>query len=104
LPSRSRIDRRATYVSTGGLVEGDGAVEGAVVGQGERIEAQALGLVDEIADPAEAVEERELRVNVEVREVSGTEGRHGRSMVARRPVDGRDALRRYQTCTAWGVP
>jgi hypothetical protein len=55
-----------------------------VVGQGEGVEPEPLGLVDEVSDASEAVEERELGVDVEVREVSGTEGRHGRSMVARR--------------------
>ena len=84
---RLDADDRPDPLGLRGLVEGDGAVEGAVVGQGERIEAQALGLVDEIADPAEAVEERELRVDVEVGEVVGGE-RHGRSMVPARARGG----------------
>ena len=45
------------------LVEGDGPVQGAVVGEGEGVEAQPLGLVDEVADPAEPVEKGELRVD-----------------------------------------
>ncbi len=65
------------------LVEGDRAVQGAVVGDRERVEAQPLGLVDEVGDPAEPVEEAELRVDVEVREVVRCDRRHGRSMVAR---------------------
>ena len=66
------------------LVEGDRAVQRTVVRQRERVEAQPLGLVHQVADPAEPVEERELRVDVEVREVVRGKGRHGRSMVARR--------------------
>ena len=77
-------DDRLDPLGLRGLVEGDGAVEGAVVGQGEGIEAQPLRLVDEIADPAEAVEERELGVDVEVGEVVGGE-RHGGSMVPAQP-------------------
>ena len=83
-------DDRPDPLGLRGLVEGDRAVEGAVVGQGERIEAQALGLVDEVADPAEAVEERELRVDVEVGEVVGGEASRevNGSGAAGRTVDG----------------
>ncbi len=66
------------------LVEGDRAVEGAVVGQGEAVEALLGRRIDEVVDPPEAVEEAELGVNVEVREVVRGDGRHGRSMVPAR--------------------
>ncbi len=62
-------DDRLDPLGPGGLVEGDCAVEGPVVGQGEGVEAQPLGLVDEVADATEAVEEGELRVDMEVRKV-----------------------------------
>ena len=65
------------------LVEGDRAVEGAVVGDRHRIHAQLGRRVDQLGDPAEPVEQAELGVDVEVREVVRGEGRHGRSMVAR---------------------
>ena len=79
LPSLSVIDRRATYVSTPmiglmpfvrrRLVERDRAVQGAVVGQGEAVEALRARLVDEVGDPPEPVEQAELGVRVEVDEV-----------------------------------
>ena len=72
------------------LVEGDGAVEGAVVGQGEAVEALRGGRIDEVRDPPEPVEEAELRVGVEVREVVRGEGRHGGSMVAGDPGSARE--------------
>ena len=75
------------------LVEGDGAVQRAVVGQGEGIHARVRRRVHELGDPAEAVEETELRVDVEVREVVRREGRHGRSMVVLRRSGGRLAHR-----------
>src|SRR5450759_3975943 len=81
---------RLDPLRAGRLVEGDRAVERAVIRQGKGIEAKPLRLVHQVADPAEPVEERELRVDVEVRKVVRGEGRHGRSMVARRP--GRDRL------------
>ena len=59
------------------LVEGDRAVERAVVGDGHRIHALLRRRVDQLRDPAEAVEEAELRVDVEVREVVRGD-RHGR--------------------------
>ena len=49
------------------LVERDRPIEGAVVGDGERIEPVAARRVDEVGDPAEPVEQAELRVGVEVR-------------------------------------
>ncbi len=65
-----------------GLVEGHRAVERAVVGDGQAVEALRAGLRDEVVDAPEAVEEAELRVDVEVGEVVRSD-RHGRSMVAR---------------------
>ena len=56
------------------LVEGDGAVEGAVVGQGEAVEALRGRRIDEVRDPPEPVEEAELGVDVEVREVVRARG------------------------------
>ena len=38
-----------------GLVEGDRAVEGAVVGEGERVEPQRRGLADQLVDPRQPV-------------------------------------------------
>jgi hypothetical protein len=63
-------------------VEGDAAVQGAMVGDGHRIHAQLCGRVDQLRDPAEAVEQAELGVDVEVREVVRGDG-HVPSMVAR---------------------
>ncbi len=51
------------------LVEGDRAVQRAVVGQAERVEAERLGLVDHLGDAAQAVEQAELGMDMEVREV-----------------------------------
>jgi hypothetical protein len=59
------------------LVEGDRAVEGAVVGQGEAIEALRARFVDEVCDPSEAIEKAELGVRVEVDEVVRREGHGG---------------------------
>ena len=67
------------------LVERDRAVERAVIGDRERIHAVLGRRVDQLRDPAEAVEKTELGVDVEVREVVRGEGRHGRSMVVARP-------------------
>ena len=60
------------------LVERDRAVEGAVVGQREAVEAELRGGVDQLGDAPETVEEAELRVDVEVREVVGRQGHGGR--------------------------
>ena len=67
------------------LVERDGAVEGAVVRDGHRIHALGGRRVDQLGDPAEAVEQAEFGMGVEVGEVVGSQGRHGGSMVAARP-------------------
>jgi hypothetical protein len=45
-----------------------------VVGQGEAVEALGRGRIDEVGDPSQPVEEAELRVSVEVREISGRDG------------------------------
>ena len=87
-------DDRLDALGPRGLVEGDRAVEGAVVGDRHRIHAELRRRVDQLGDPAETVEQAELGVDVEVREVVGREGRHGRSMVAaatRRLPEGRRA-------------
>ena len=47
----------------------------AVVGQGQRRLAQPLGALHQLLDPAQAVEQREFRVDVEVDEVVGHEGK-----------------------------
>ena len=73
---RLDADDRLDALVDGRLVERDGAVEGAVVGEGEAVEALRAGLVDEVRDPPEPVEQAELRVRVEVDEVVGGE-RHG---------------------------
>ena len=84
---RLHADDRLDPLGRRRLVEGDRAVEGAVVGDRERIEAQPLGRVDEVGDPAEAVEQAELGVDVEVGEVVRGEG-HGQWYPDRgRPVD-----------------
>ena len=67
------------------LVERDGAIERAVVGQGQRVEALLCGRIDEVGDAAQPVEEAELRVHMEMRKIVWGDGRHGRSMVAARP-------------------
>ena len=56
------------------LVEGDRAVQGAVVGDGHRIHAQLGRRVDQLRDPAEAVEQAEFGVDMEVREVVRGDG------------------------------
>ena len=80
---RLDADDRLDALRDAGLVEGDGPVERAVVGQGEAVEPLRGRRIDEIRDPPEPVEEAELRVDVEVREVVGGDG-HGRAMVAPR--------------------
>ena len=62
-------DDRLDLALAAGLVEGDGAVQRAVVGDRERIEAERRSLSDQVVDAAEAVEQAELGVDVEVREV-----------------------------------
>src|SRR5439155_5143842 len=69
------------------LVERDGPVERAVVGEGEAVETLRRGRIDEVADPSQPIEKAELRVRVEVREVVGSEGRHGSSIVPARRGD-----------------
>ncbi len=59
------------------LVERDGAVEGAVVGQREAVHPLRARLVDEVGDPPEAVEQAELGVGVEMDEVVRREGHGG---------------------------
>ena len=59
------------------LVERDRAVQGAVIGQGEAVEALRARLVDEVGDPPEPVEQAELGVRVEVDEVVRREGQGG---------------------------
>jgi hypothetical protein len=56
------------------LVEGDGAVEGPVVGDGQRIHAVLGGRVDHLRDPAETVEQAEFRMGVEVGEIVRSDG------------------------------
>ena len=93
-----------------GLVEGDRAVEGAVVGEGEAVEALRAGLRDEVVDAPEAVEEAELRVDVEVGEVIRSD-RHGRLMVTAAaligpapPTAGAMTLGRDVRCVASPTP
>ncbi len=81
---RLDADDRLDALRSRGLVEGDRAVQGAVVGDRQRIHAQLGGRVDQLGDPAEPVEEAEFGVDVEVREVVRGDG-HGRSMI-RRPT------------------
>ena len=108
---RLDADDRLDALGLRGLVEGDRAVEGAVVGDGHRIHALLGRRVDQLGDPAEAVEEAELRVDVEVREVVRGEGRHGRSMVPARARAGaavpgiwRSAFRSAGTVRRWPPP
>jgi len=61
----------------GSLVERHRAVERAVVGDGHRVHALRGRRVHELGDPTEAVEEAELRMDVEVREVVGRQGHGG---------------------------
>ena len=71
---RLDADDRLDALVPGRLVEGDRAVEGAVVGDRHRVHAQLGRRVDQLGDPAEAVEKAELRVDVEVREVVRARG------------------------------
>ena len=56
------------------LVERDGAVQGSVVRDGHRIHALGRRRVDQLRDPAEAVEQAEFGVGVEVGEVVRSQG------------------------------
>ena len=84
------------FFAVGRLVERDRAVQRAVVGHGQRVEAEALGLGDQIVDPSEAVEEAELRVDVEMREIVRSERQRNLSRAteaddiaaSRRAIDG----------------
>ena len=75
-------DDRLDALVLRGLVEGNRAVQGAVVRDGHRIHALLRRRVDQLRDPAEAVEQAELGVHVEVGEVVRGEGGQWRSMVA----------------------
>ena len=66
---RLDADDRLDALVDAGLVEADGAVERAVIGDGEAVEALLGRRIDEVRDPPEAVEEAELGVDVEVSEV-----------------------------------
>ena len=80
---RLDADDRLDALRDAGLVERDGAVERAVVGDREAVEALGGRRIDEVRDAPEAVQEAELRVDVEMREVVGG-NRHGRSRIAPR--------------------
>ena len=73
---RLHADDRLDPLVLRGLVEGDRAVERAVVRDGHRIHAGGGRRVHQLRDPAEAVEQAELRVDMEVGEVVGGQG-HG---------------------------
>ena len=73
LDADDRLDPRGPA----GLVEGDRAVQGAVVGQGQRVESVALGLFDQLGDAAQPVEQAELGVDVEMREIVRRDGQVG---------------------------
>ena len=77
---RLDADDRLDAALLAGLVERDRAVEGAVVGQGEAVEAERAGLADEVVDPPQPVEQAELRVDVQVGEVVRGDG-HGRNRI-----------------------
>ncbi len=68
---RLHSDDRLDVLGGGRLVEGDGSVERAVVGQGDRIHPVRGGRVDDLTHPPEPVEKAELGVDVEVGEVLG---------------------------------
>ena len=71
---RLHPDDRLDALVLRGLVERDGAVEGPVVRDGHRIHALGRRRVDQLRDPAEAVEQAEFGVGVEVGEVVGSQG------------------------------
>ena len=96
------------------LVERDRAIERAVVGDRERIHAVLGGRVHQLRDPAEAVEETELGVHVEVGEVVRGDGHresHGSPVrpatvgVGRRPARVDDAIlrRHLRPASARGI-
>src|SRR4029079_18289813 len=86
------------------LVERDGPVEGAVVRQGKAVEAPRRRRIDQIRDPPEAVEQTELGVDVEVREVVRGEGRHGTPMVPGWAAGSSDAPTRRVEFASGPVP
>ena len=96
-------DDRLDALGLGRLVERHGAVERAVVRDGHRIHALGGRRIDQLGDPAEPVEQAELRVDVEVREVVRGDGRHGGSMVVeRRSTMGRATPSRSRLATTSG--
>ena len=76
LEAQQRLD----VVLLGGLVELDGAVHDAVVGQADGRLIEGRGALGELADVARAVEQRVLGVNVQVRDGRGAHrgGNHRR--------------------------
>ncbi len=74
---RLHSDDRLDAVGGAGLVEGDGAVERAVVGDRHGVESQLTPLLRQLVDPAEAVEQAELGVQMEMDEVIRRDGHGG---------------------------
>ena len=66
---RLHADDRLDVPGAAGLVERDRAIQRAVVGQREQIEALLGRRIDQFGDPAQAVEQAEFGVDVEVGEV-----------------------------------
>ena len=79
---RLHADDRLDALGPGRLVERDRTIQRAVVRDGHRIHALLRRRIDQLRDPAEAVEQAELGVHVEVGEVVRGEGGQWRSMVA----------------------
>ena len=77
-----------------GLVERDRPVQRAVVGDGQRIEAQPGRLRRQVIDAPETVEQAELRVDVEVREVVRGDGHRRPRPYHRRGLGVVDAVER----------
>ncbi len=77
-------DHRADPGAFARAEEGDHAVHGAMVGERQGRLSQPLGALDQLFDAAKAVEQRKLRVDVEVDEVFG----HGRVAGCRWQVAG----------------
>ena len=73
LDADDRLDARLR----GRLVERDRAVEGAVIRDGEAVEAVPDRRVHEVGDAPQPVEQAELRVGVEMDEVVGGDGHQG---------------------------
>ena len=67
-------DDRLEALEASRLVEGDAAVEGPVIGEREAVEALHPGLLDQLRDPPEPVQEAELGVGVEMDEVVRGDG------------------------------